>query len=329
MAKKTKPATQKPPDALQAAKEQLEQELLFGVADQALSAESGTGLYGFENIVGVGVGEKISGGQYTGEQCVTVYVVAKAPKRSLAASAMVPETVRGVRTDVIATGEIHAFPFRGRYRPAQGGVSVGHIRITAGTLGCLVGRGKNLYILSNNHVLANVNSGHIGDAIVQPGPYDGGHAPADTIARLSQFVPINFSGGVNIVDCAIAQTTPELVARTNIAYGRIGSPPIAPVISMLVKKGGRTTQFTRGRITDVSATIRVGYGTAGTALFRNQIVIVSLTSAPFSQGGDSGSLIVTDSGARPTGLLFAGSTTTTIANKITDVLAALSVSIVT
>ena len=50
---------------------------------------------------------------------------------------------------------------------------------------------------------------------------------------------------------------------------------------------------------------------------------------PFSAGGDSGSLIVTNGTQQPTGLLFAGSTTHTIANPIQAVLAALGVTIVT
>jgi hypothetical protein len=71
--------------------------------------------------------------------------------------------------------------------------------------------------------------------------------------------------------------------------------------------------------------VRVNYGAAGVALFRNQILIVSLTSQPFSQGGDSGSLIVTDAGRKPVGLLFAGSASHTIASPIGAVLAALDV----
>jgi hypothetical protein len=99
-------------------------------------------------------------------------------------------------------------------------------------------------------------------------------------------------------------------------------------LNMFVCKCGRTTQFTRGRITDCNATVRVGYGTAGTAIFQNQIIIQSLTSNPFSAGGDSGSLIVTDRTKQPAGLLFAGSATHTIANPISAVLAALGITIV-
>ena len=102
---------------------------------------------------------------------------------------------------------------------------------------------------------------------------------------------------------------------------------VAPRLNLLVKKAGRTTQRTRGRISGVNATVKVNYGPSGAALFRGQVVIVSLASAPFSQGGDSGSLIVTDAGAKPVGLLFAGSVSHTIANPIRSVLAALNVQI--
>lgn len=319
---------QPPIEQLLPAKEQLERQLLLDVATQALSAESGTDEYGPENVVGVGISEKIVDGQFTGEPCVTVYVVAKVPRDEIAASAAVPEEVNGILTDVVATGELYALPHRGRYRPAPSGVSVGHFRITAGTLGCLARRGRSLFILSNNHVLANSNRASIGDPILQPGPTDGGIVPRDVIAKLSKFIPINFGGAPNNVDCAIAQTSPDLVTPLNKCFGRISATPFPCRRELLVRKCGRTTQFTRGRITDCNATVRVNYGTSGVAVFQNQIIIQSLTSSPFSQGGDSGSLIVTDAGHRPVGLLFAGSTTHTIANPIQAVLTALGVTIV-
>lgn len=315
--------------ALLKARDDLEKALLFDAALMAFAAASGTERYGFENVVGVGIGEKVAAESETGEPCVTVYVIAKAPRRDVDSEALVPASVGGVATDVVAVGELTAQPYRGRYRPAPGGVSIGHVKITAGTLGCLVKRGAKKFILSNNHVLANSNAAKTGDAIVQPGPYDGGKAPADVIARLAQFVPLKFGGtAVNFVDAAIAAPLrPDLVRATNIWYGTVSTTTTLPQLALLVKKAGRTTQRTRGRISGINATVRVNYGTSGVALFQNQIVIVSLTSAPFSQGGDSGSLIATDSGNRPVGLLFAGSASHTIANPIRSVLTALNVQI--
>ncbi len=315
--------------ALLNAHQEIEKALLFDPAPMALSAESGTDAYGFENIVGVGISDKISGGTETGEPCVTVYVVAKAPKSKVTSDALVPASAAGVPTDVVAVGEIVAQPFRGRYSPAPGGVSIGHVRITAGTLGCMVRRGATRFILSNNHVLANSNAAKLKDPIVQPGPIDGGKTPKDLIARLAQFVPIKFGGTIaNLVDAAIAlPVKPPRLTPKNIWFGTVSTAIAPAALNVLVKKAGRTTQRTRGRVTGINASLRVNYGTAGIALFTNQIVIQSLTSAPFSQGGDSGSLIVTDSGNKPLGLLFAGSATHTIANPIARVLASLNVTI--
>jgi hypothetical protein len=251
----------------------------------------------------------------------------RVPSDEVDPAAHVPKEVQGIPTDVVEIGEIDASPFKGRFRPAPGGVSVGHFKITAGTIGCLVRKGNALCILSNNHVLANVNAATIGDPTLQPGPFDGGTVPADVIAKLLAFIPINFAAP-NKVDCAIAQTSPNLVTPLDKGYGKINLPVVPCQLNLLVSKCGRTTQFTRGRITDCSATVRVGYGTAGTPIFQNQIIIQSLTSNPFSAGGDSGSLIVTDRTKQPVGLLFAGSTTHTIANPISAVLAALGVTIV-
>src|SRR5436853_7894264 len=113
---------------------------------------------------------------------------------------VVPKEMSGVLTDVVETGRFSAMPLTQtveegrthRMRPAEGGSSIGHYRITAGTLGVLAHRHGRSVILSNNHVLANANEGHIGDPILQPGPADGGRLQ-DTIARLSEFVPIRFN----------------------------------------------------------------------------------------------------------------------------------------
>lgn len=313
---------------LHAAKKQLEQQLLLNTITQALSAESDTDEIGFKNIQGVGISYKRVDGKETDEPAVVVYVAEKASSDKIATEALVPDMINDVPTDVRAVGEIVALSYKGRYRPAPSGVSVGHYKITAGTLGCLVSRNRALYILSNNHVLANSNAANTGDPITQPGPYDGGKVPGDVIAKLAQFVPIKFNGPINQVDCAIAQTSTRLVSKLNKCIGKIGSQPTPCKLNLLVKKCGRTTQFTKGRIIDCNATVRVGYGTSGVALFQDQFIVESLTRSPFSAGGDSGSLIVSNEGNYPVGLLFAGSTEITIANPIDRVLSALGVTIV-
>src|SRR5690349_11717693 len=120
-----------------------------------------------------------------------------------------PKALDGVPVKVRVSGRLMAFsdPTK-RQRPAPMGFSVGHPAITAGTIGARVRDALgNVYILSNNHVLANSNGASIGDAEYQPGPFDGGTA-ADQIATLTDFQQISFAtNGANTIDAAIAMSS--------------------------------------------------------------------------------------------------------------------------
>ncbi len=251
----------------------------------------------------------------------------------------IPATIENLPVVVMVTGEIKALKGGGgfnptlKYRPAPNGVSLGHPAITAGTLGCLVNKNGTTYILSNNHVMANQNDANLGDNVLQPGPYDGGQNPGDAIATLSEFQTIVFSTSANnVIDAAIAAVNPSDVTGATADEGNYGAPSttvVAAAVGMDVQKCGRTTGCTSTStsksnegITAINATVNVGYD-AGTARFINQIVI---TKRGFSAGGDSGSLVV-DLNGNPVGLLFAGSTTTTIANPIGAVLSHFNVSL--
>ena len=303
---------------------------------------------GAGNIVGVGLGfgedDPMIG--EPGAGCLNLYVVEPCSQDTARAALVDSMGVAAASSEdlpvnVIVTGIIDAQPHRFKIRPAPGGVSCGHIRVTAGTLGCLATgrrspRNRRRLILSNNHVLANSNSARFGDSIIQPGRFDGGVSPRDRIAILERFVPINFRGGANYVDCATGWAWPARVRREMIyvrggqrRFFRISSRVIGCRRGMLVGKSGRTTQLTAGRITDCSATIRVNYGAPGVALFRDQIAIRGL-SGLFSAGGDSGSVIWTwDRSRNPVGLLFAGGGGFTFANKMTRVVRALDINLVT
>ncbi|NNL42831.1 MAG: hypothetical protein HKO79_10100, partial [Desulfobacterales bacterium] len=155
------------------------------------------------NVIATGVGYKITGGQKTSALSIVCSVSKKVVASQLSGTDLVPATLDGIPTDVIETGVIRALQSpTEKYRPAPGGVSIGHRDITAGTLGCLVKKGGRSVILSNNHVLANSNAAEIGDPILQPGPHDGGRYPEDHIADLEQFVPINIIGAPS--DCPTA-----------------------------------------------------------------------------------------------------------------------------
>lgn len=261
-----------------------------------------------------------------------------------------PSERDGVPFQGVVTGEFHAWqgalsgpqgdPTVRFPRPVPIGVSTGHPLITAGTIGARVSDGAgNVFALSNNHVYARSNAATLGDAVIQPGSFDGGSSPADDIGNLSAFQPIVFCVSFptfcaqNVIDAAIAATTTgNLSNRTphgpNGGYGRPRSTTVTATLGMAVMKFGRTTRLTKGTVTAVNAAIFVNYGAPGIALFVNQIVI---GQAGFSEGGDSGSLVVVSKGGKtrrsPVGLLYAGNASTTILNPIGPVLSAFGVTI--
>lgn len=280
------------------------------------------------NVVGVGVGHKIKGGQSTGELSLVVYVTRKMDPGDLRAEALVPEEVDGVQTDVFETGEIFAGMepldrvepqiLARRVRPVAGGFSVGHTDATSGTLGTAAyevesfpGIPRRYVILSNNHVLANANAGRVGDPVLQPGRYDGG-TDDDVIGRLLRFVPIRFDGEPNQVDAAIAEVDFQNLDREIFWIGHVRGVKSATV-GMLVQKTGRTTHYTTGEVTGLDATVQVNYGAGRTATLEKQIILSRM-----SEPGDSGSLIC-DMEGYAVGLLFAGSPEVTIANDIQEV----------
>ena len=206
------------------------------------------------------------------------------------------------------------------------GVSVGHVDVTAGTIGCLVERNQDIFILSNNHVLADENRAAIGDRIVQPGPTDGGLSPKDDIAELTDFVSIDFVS-TNDVDAAIAELdVPDAVTPDIAGIGYPAATTAAAYVGQQVCKHGRTTGYTTGIVADVSFDGYVNYD-QGDARFESQVVVHN-DGYPFSRGGDSGSLIVDEYDQEPVALLFAGDGTMTLANPINQVLNAFDVTIV-
>jgi hypothetical protein len=207
-----------------------------------------------------------------------------------------------------------------------------------GTLGSLIqvtgGDSAGVYVLSNYHVLEAdiVNGGNgivaqSGDKVIQPGLIDvncnaaGSHDVA-TLKKIGSLPGSN-------VDCAIALVNPGMV-RTDgsiLEIGTLSSATVAATGGQAVKKSGRTTGLTRSKISGLNATISVAYdnecagGAAFTKTYTGQIVIANQGSK-FLNSGDSGSLMVEDVANKPraVGLLYAGSSTTAIANPIGQVL---------
>ncbi|HEV7509332.1 MAG TPA: hypothetical protein VGS07_30935 [Thermoanaerobaculia bacterium] len=197
-----------------------------------------------------------------------------------------------------------------------------------GTLGSLVTRDGVQYILSNNHVLARSGSAVSGEHIIQPGLADNNCSAANTnfVATFpGNIVPLGHN-----VDTALGRVNAGQVNTSGSILG-VGIPcssTATPSVGLKVTKAGRTTGTTTGTVqaTNVSATIQYetqcGAGSTFNETYTNQ---VSITPGTFSSGGDSGSLILTNtntSNRHPVALLFAGSTSVTIGNPISAVVAA-------
>lgn len=318
---------------------------------------------GLPNVIGMGIGYKKNGQQETDELAILFFVEKKVPAEVLKVDEVIPKRIGRVSTDVIEVGEMRFLGRTEKMRPAPPGTSIGHYKVTAGTFGAVVRDRKSgeVLILSNNHVLANASDGsdgkaNPGDPIYQPGVYDGGTSD-DLIGYLERFVPIyRFSkdtecniaalgvraanaviqafrpyyqlrlerrGMVNICDCAVARPVdPSVVTPEILEVGRVsGVGDVHPGLE--VKKSGRTSGLTVGKVAAVRVTLNVSMGHSSDVVRFQEQVMMELKSAP----GDSGSLIL-DMDNRAVGLLFAGSGDYTVCNPIHVVLDKLDVDLV-
>ncbi len=243
--------------------------------------------------------------------------------------------------DVRYVGRIRARAtpwYRSKQRPLLIGSSTGFLAsgfIMAGTLGCFVRSGSSsaLYILSNNHVLADENRYPKGGSIIQPGGLDGGSPPAGRVAKLTRFVRLD-PAKTNFVDGAIAKLNSAIKADLHKLRG-IGTLAAQLrgdlQVGDVVHKVGRTTGVRHGRVTAFEMDgVAVEYD-IGIVSFDDQIEIEGSGTRSFSDAGDSGSLIV-DAQMRAAALLFAGGDHggsngkgLTYANPIAAVLKALKV----
>lgn len=296
-------------------------------------------LMALPNVVGTAVGLDAKGR-------LAILVYTEEPTETL------PTVLDGVEVVQEVTGTIRAMAVADhrvkQTPPIQMGTSGGWRYDLAngyccgGTLGSLVLKSGQQYVLSNYHVLeADIVSGGnsrvatAGDPVVQPGLIDVScnAATAQNVATLSGIKSLPSSN----VDCAIAQVVSGMV-RTDgaiLEIGTLSATTQAASLSQKVKKSGRTTGLTRSTVSGLNATVSVQYenecagGVAFTKTFTGQIVIRN-SGSRFLNSGDSGSLMVQDvtTNPRAVGLLFAGSSTSAVANPIGQVLSFLGATMV-
>ena len=226
-----------------------------------------------------------------------------------------------------------------RHRPIPGGVSIAPLGADfVATLGCLLTRvsatGKELLVLSNNHAIAGENLLPKGTLIVQPGVEQPPFVTKsqDAFASLEAFVPINFPSPGNPItnrfDAAVARVIdPKLVQPESMYGGLLFNPSQveSPYPGMEVTKVGRTTGKTEGLVTSTLVQgQQVNYGTLHQpriAVFDDVLHVISNNGIPFSDEGDSGSVILERQSGYPVALLFAGDGSLTIASELAPVCA--------
>ncbi len=296
-----------------------------------------------------------------GKPCILVLTKTDIKENALAKGIPnpLPDNLENVPVRIMVTGEITAF----KGKPGGGGgvshtakqtppISLGtsggwHYDLAngyccGGTLGSLVNIGGSQYVMSNYHVFesdivsgGNSKVAETGDGILQPGLIDINCSAANgqdvaTLVLKHSLPNSNVDVGVAKVISGMVKTDGSI-----LEIGTLSSNTVAAAINQAVKKSGRTTGLTRSTISGLNATVSITYdnecagGAAFTKTFTGQIIIANRRSK-FLAGGDSGSLMVEDitTNPRAVGLLFAGSTTTAIANPINQVLSFLGATMV-
>ena len=283
-------------------------------------------------ITGVGIGEKYEKGLPTGKPAIKVYVRVKHPTSLLEVDELLPAEFEGFPVDVEETGIFKAQADPNPLdplNPVVPGCSIGYALpggfvSNAGTLGALLTDGTGFFLLSNNHVLADLGNIPVGTPVVQPGRLDGGLAPEHEVGDLSRVEPLSPQVW-NRMDVAIASVRPGRPMSAEII--QLGRPEgvTEPLARMPVEKYGKSTRYRAGTITSVDADVPVDYGGV-TYWFLDQVVIEG-TGGIFSDGGDSGALVLDRNTGKAVALLFAGTSTYSLASPLPLILSRLELSL--
>lgn len=274
-----------------------------------------------DNVVAVGISEKLVEGRKAGELALCFYVKKKKPPSKVTSDRMLPSVVslpgdQAVFTDVKELGEVFlemALPQK-KKAPLQSGFSIGHVKVTGGTVGAIVRKKGKYFVLSNSHVLANSGKGSPGDAVLYPAPSDGGTRSNNLAATLADFVPFDLGGDyLNRVDAALAEIDEVFLEKMNFDIHSAAIPlkTIVAKRDMKVVKSGRTTGKTQGEVSDVNFRVVLPYPGIGKVGFLEQVLCTRYTKP-----GDSGALVVEVETGKVVGLHFAGAGTGSVFNPI-------------
>lgn len=232
-----------------------------------------------------------------------IYVEKKEDERNLDDKDIVPDYFDGYKTNVIEIGSVSPIEPQEtrtrRFDTLQPGISVGHYKYTtAGSLGVFVERDNETFFLTNAHVGAGNNKAEKGDAILQPGPADGGRE-TDKIGELEHYFKMrdNMKWDASLVR----------VTNRDCRFKPKGLS-VEPSMAVNPKKGEQVTTTGRTKPT-ISQSHVIDRGVDIQVRFGDDTVEVLKTNMydNFIQSGDSGSIIAKNNGQVLADLAFAGS----------------------
>lgn len=254
------------------------------------------------NITSVGIGYKKTAKKRTPVLALQFTVAEKFTPQALAAQGVeeIPNAVEfegvSLPTDVIQRSfkpsyvkvtQVVKPDRKQRLDPIRPGVSVGSIRCTAGTLGAIVldaGTGQPV-ALSNWHVFCG-SDGQIGDAVVQPGPYDDNRVSKNKVGQLLRS-HLGMAG-----DCALASIDGRKFDPGILDLGTRVRELGKPELGDLVVKSGRTSGVTYGVVSRIETVSKLDYpGVGSTSIGGFEIEPSPKHVAPnneISKTGDSG-----------------------------------------
>jgi hypothetical protein len=272
------------------------------------------------NIVGLGIGPKISGGRETGDTAVLVFVERKLDRLS-GDHFPVPSTVPlerlgadgelstlDVPTDVQQVGVNEVEVLNQRVRPVPGGYQINAENLGGtGTLGVNIDWAGRYRAMTNNHVIAK--NGNLGAAVYQPdkandnaiGTVDG-YTPVTTYRSDTQPNPLYMTQ-----DLAWAYVTTRVGSPDIHLIGRptgMRAPVPGERIKLIGKQTGRVQQAT---ITDITTKLVVKWAPTTDKPWAYFERLVRLDGV-YTQAGDSGSAYVATSDMKVVALHVGGNT---------------------
>lgn len=282
-----------------------------------------------DDVHTVAIGHKQTDGAMTKVPTIVIFTTKKKKMEDIPENQRIPKTIHGVPTDIIEvpkfqqgqTEEALDIPNQKKFRPVPCGAEI-YMPSSPFTGGyCTLGMfahstrpsdsSQTIYLLSCAHCFYRPDQ-----VIFQPASND----PIDRIAYATRVVNSTH------VDGGIAELLDNELAAPCEIIG-IGSPLGTYDVSVanlgeLVVKSGRTTGTTIGSI---------AYLHADADDKKDQIIIADQNNVPFSDHGDSGSVVLMDQGPqrhKVIGLLWGGALQYTILSPIQDVMNELEISLI-